>query len=57
MFVLDTYLMVSPSFNFVCVLIDESMDESKTEPYFCLCENKGVDQLCSAFVFPTRIIQ
>ena len=27
------------------------------KPDFCLCENKDVDQLISAFVFATRLIQ
>ena len=26
-------------------------------PAFCICENKGADQLISAFVFTTRIVQ
>ena len=27
------------------------------EPAFCICENKDADQLISAFVFATRIVQ
>ena len=27
------------------------------KPEFCLCENKGADQLCSDFVFATQIVQ
>ena len=27
------------------------------KPFFCICENKDADQLISAFVFATRIVQ
>ena len=39
-----------------CILIFAYMSRIVRKPDFCLGENKGADQLISAFVFATRIV-
>ena len=38
-------------------MFQHKMSHIMRKPTICICENKGADQLISAFVFPTRIVQ